>query len=69
MTQKKKRKKLFAFFAKITQFLDLFLVKFWFETPVLSSAKRAQNKHKKNSRAQSKLLDVLSNDITRKAKK
>ena len=29
----------------------------------MSSAKRAQNKHKKNWRAQAKLLDVLSNDI------
>ena len=36
---------------------------------VLSSAKRAQNKHKKNWKAQAKLLDVLSNDITRKANK
>ena len=40
-------------------------MKFRFERPVLSSAKRAQNKHKKNWRAQAKLLDVLSNDIIR----
>ena len=42
---------------------------FRFEWPVLSSAKRAQNKHKKYWRAQTKLLDVLSNDILQKAKK
>ena len=52
----KKSKKIFAFFAKITQFLKLFLVKFRFEKPVLSSAQRAQNKHKKKWRAQAKLL-------------
>ena len=46
-----------------------FLVKFRFERPVLSSAKHAQNKHKKHWRAQAKLLDVLSNDILRKIKK
>ena len=40
-----------------------------FEWPVLSSAKRAHNKHKKHWRAQAKLLDVLSNDILQKAKK
>ena len=45
-----------------------FLVKFWFERPVSSSAKRAQNKHKKHWRAQAKLLDVLFNDILQKAK-
>ena len=44
-------------------------VKFRFERPVLSSAKRAQNKYKKYWRAQAKLLDVLFNDIMRKAKK
>ena len=59
-SQKKKRRKIFALFAKIT--------KFRFERPVLSSAKRAQNKIKKNWRAQAKLLAVLSNDIMRKAK-
>ena len=32
--------------------LKTFLVKFWFEKPVLSSAKRAQNTHKKNWRVQ-----------------
>ena len=46
-----------------------FLVKFQFELPVLKSAKRAQNKHKKLWRAQAKLLDVLFNDISRKNKK
>ena len=35
----------------------------------MSSAKRAQKKHKKNWKAQANLLDVLSNDIMRKAKK
>ena len=61
--KKKHRKKVFAFFAKTTRFQDLFLVKFRFERPVSSSAKRAQSKHKKNWRAQAKLLDVLSNNI------
>ena len=46
-----------------------FLVKFRFERPVLSSAKRVQNKHKKHWRAQAKLFGVLSNDILQKAKK
>ena len=46
-----------------------FLAKFWFEWPVLSSAKRAQNKHRKHWRAQAKLLNVLSNDILQTAKK
>ena len=45
------------------------MVKYRFERPVLSSAKHAQNKHKKRWRAQAKLLDVLCNDILRKAKK
>ena len=66
---RKKRKKNFCFLCKNDSILRPFLVKFWFECPVLSSAKRAQNKHKKHWRAQAKLLDVLSNDILRKAKK
>ena len=66
---KKKRKKIFYVFCKNNSTLRPFLVKFRFERPVLSSAKRAQNKHKKNWRAQAKLSDVLSNDILRKAKK
>ena len=41
------------------------MLKFRFERPVLSSSQRAQNKHKKNWRAQAKLLDVLSPDIMR----
>ena len=45
------------------------LVKLCFERPVLSSSKRARNKHKKNWRTQAKLLDVLSSDIVPKAKK
>ena len=64
-----KNAKLFTFFAKNDSILRPFLVKFRFERPVLSSAKRAQNKHKKNWRVQAKLLDVLSNDIMQKAKK
>ena len=59
----KKRKKIFAFFCKNNSSLRPFLVKLQFERPVLSCAKRAQNKHKKNWRAQAKLLDALSNDI------
>ena len=54
---------------KTFSILRPFLVKFRFECPALSSAKRAQNKHKKHWRAQAKLLDVPSNDILRKAKK
>ena len=45
------------------------MVKFRFQRPVLSSAKRTQNKHKKNWREQAKLLDVFFNGIMRKAKK
>ena len=54
---------------KNNSILRPFLVKFRFERSVLRSAKRAQNKHKKNWRAQAKLLDVFSNDFMRKAKK
>ena len=46
-----------------------FLVKFRFECPVLSSAIRAQNKHKKYWKAQAKLFDVLSDNTLQKAKK
>ena len=45
-----------------------FSFKFRFERPVLSSAKRAQNKHKNYWRAQAKLLHVLSNVIMRRPK-
>ena len=50
-SQKRKCKKIFEFFASITQILRPFYRKFRFERPVLSSAKREQNKHKKNWRA------------------
>ena len=56
-------------FCKDNSILRHFSVKFRFERPVLSSAKRAQNTQKKNCRAQAKLLDVLWNDIMHKAKK
>ena len=48
-------------FCKNDSILRPFLFKFRFEKPVLSSAKRAENKHKNHWRAQAKLLDVLSN--------
>ena len=66
---RKKRKKIFACFATITQFYDLFSIELRFVKPVLSSAQCAQNKHKNNWRAQATLLDVLSNDIMRKSKR
>ena len=66
---RKKTQKNFRVFCKNDSILRPFLVKFRFECPVLSIAKRAQNKHKKHRRAQANLLDVLSNDILRKAKK
>ena len=66
---RKKRKKFFYVFCKNDSILRPFLVKFRFESPVLSNANRTQNKHKKHWRTQAKLLDVLSNDIMRKAKK
>ena len=69
MGLRKKTQKNFCVFCKNNSTLRPFLIKFRFERPVLSSAKRAQNKHKKNWRAQAKLLDVFSNDILRKAKK
>ena len=66
---RKKTQKNFCVFCNYKSILRPFLVKFQFERFVWSSAKRAQNKHKKNWRAQAKLLDVLSNDIMRQAKK
>ena len=66
---RKKTQKNFCVFCKYYSISRSFLVKFRFEWPVLSSLKRAQNKHKKHRRAQAKLLDVLSNDILQKAKK
>ena len=66
---RKKTQKKFCDYCKNDSILRPFLVKFWFECPVLSSAKRAQNKHKKHWRAQTKLLDVLSNGILRKGQK
>ena len=66
---RKKKQQNFCVFRKNDSILRSFLVKFRFERPVLSSAKRAQNKHEKNWRAQAKLLHVLSNDIMRKVKK
>ena len=66
---RKKTQKNFCVFCKNYSILRPFLAKFRFERPLLSSAKRAQNKHKKNWMAQAKLLDFLSNDIMRKAKK
>ena len=65
---RKKTQKNFCVFCKNDSILRPFLVKFRFECPVLSSAKRAQNKHKKHWRAQAKLLNVLSNDILRRPK-
>ena len=66
---RKKRQKKFVFFCKNGSILRPFLVKFRFESPVLSNANRTQNKHKKHWRAQAKLLKVLCNDILQKAKK
>ena len=66
---RKKTQKYFCVFRENDSILRHFLVKFRFEKPVLSSTKRAQNKHKKLCRAQAKLLDVLSNNILQKAKK
>ena len=43
-SQKKKAKKIVFFFRKNDSILRPFLFKFPFERPVLSSAKRAQNK-------------------------
>ena len=65
----RKKQKKSLFFCKNHSLLRPFLFKFRFQKPVLRSAKRAQNKHKNHWRAQAKLLDVLSNDIMRNAKK
>ena len=65
----KKAQKNFCVFCKYDSILRPSLVKFRFERPVLSSAKCVQNKHKKHWRAKAKLLNALSNDILRKAKK
>ena len=61
--------KKFCVFCKNNSILRPILVNYWFERPFFSSPKRAQDKHKKNWRAQAKLLDVLSYDIMRKARK
>ena len=53
--RKKAKKKLFLFLCKNDSILRPFLFKFRFERPVLSSAKRAQNKHKNHWKAQAKL--------------
>ena len=63
----KKRKKVFVFY-KNNLILRPFLVKFWFEGSVLSSAQRAQNKHKKIWKAQAKLLDVFFSDMHKSKK-
>ena len=52
--RKKKQKKIVAF-SKNDSILRSFLFKFQFERPVLSSAKRAKNKHKNLWKAQAKL--------------
>ena len=65
---RKKTQKICAF-CKNNSILRPFLVKFRFERPALSSAKRAQLTLKKNWRKQVKLLGVLSNDTLRKTKK
>ena len=62
---RKKTQKEF-FFCKNDSILRPILFKFRFERTGLSSAKRAQNKHKNRWRAQAKLLDLLSNDIMRR---
>ena len=51
---RKTTQKNFCVFCKNDSILRPFLVKFRFERPVLSSAKRTQNKHKKHWRAQAK---------------
>ena len=65
----KKTQKNFCVFCKNNSILRTFYVKFQFERSVLSSAKRAQSKHKRNWRAPAKLSYVLSDNIMRKAKK
>ena len=56
---KKETQNNFCVFCKNNSILRPFWDKFLFECPVMSSAKRAQNKHKKNWRALAKLLDVF----------
>ena len=63
-----KNAKKFCFFRKNDSILRPFLFKFRFERTVLNSAKRAQNQHKNHWRAQAKLLDILTNDITQRPK-
>ena len=65
---RKKTQKKFCLFCISNSILRPLLIKFWFEKPVLSSAQRAQIKHKKNWRAQAKLLNVFSHDIMRKSR-
>ena len=61
----KKTLKNFCCFCKNNSILKPFLIKFRFERLVLSSVKCAQYKLKKNWRAQTKLLEVFSNDMMR----
>ena len=49
---RKKTQKNFCVFCKNNSILRPFYIKFRFGRPVLSNAKRAQNKHKKSWRAQ-----------------
>ena len=56
---RKKKEKICFFFAKNDSILRTFLFKFLFERPVLSSAKRAQNKHKNHWRAQAQLYQTF----------
>ena len=65
----RKKTKKFCVFCKNNSILRPFYIKFRFKRPVLSIAKREQNKHEKKWRALAKLLDVLFNDIMRKANK
>ena len=52
---RKKTQKKVVVFSKNDSILKSFLFKFQFERPVLSSAKRAKNKHKNLWKAQAKL--------------
>ena len=65
---RKKCKKNLRFLQKWLNFKTFFgLVSVW--KPCFEQLKSEQNKHKKNWRVRAKLLDILSNDIMRKAKK
>ena len=55
--RKKRKNKLF--FCQNDSILRPFLFEFRFEKPVLSSAKRAQNKHKNHWRTQAKLYSTF----------